>query len=130
MPPARPAAAPSVSQTRIGKVTSITGQTLNGASASADTAPATNAISTRLRPQASTIEWAKRVMSRLLRALGGGGACARGRRGIGARATRIARRTDGAHHSGLGARAQLPAAVDLELLDAARVGVEHLELEA
>jgi len=47
-------AAPSTSQTRIGKVMKGTGQTFVGGSASAEEAPARNAIRRRRHPQAST----------------------------------------------------------------------------
>ena len=53
-PPSRPADAPSISQTATGKVTNSTGKALTGASASAETAPATNAIAARRQPQEST----------------------------------------------------------------------------
>src|SRR5262245_8289357 len=50
-----------MSHTRTGKVTNITGQMLNGANASADTAPAANAMAARCQPQASMMVWASRV---------------------------------------------------------------------
>ncbi len=58
----RPAAEPSTSQTSTGKVRNSTGQALIGASASAEAAPATKAMMARRQPEASTIEWARRVM--------------------------------------------------------------------
>ena len=57
----RPAAEPSISQTRIGKVRNGTGHRSSGGSASAVAAPATIAISRRRHPQASMIEWARCV---------------------------------------------------------------------
>src|SRR3954451_3734971 len=50
-PPQRPAPAPSISQTTTGKLTNSTGQALNGAIASADSAPATSAMAARFQPQ-------------------------------------------------------------------------------
>jgi hypothetical protein len=56
MPPKRPAAEPSISQTSTGKVRNGSGQTLKGGRASVVTAPARNAMSARRQPQASMIE--------------------------------------------------------------------------
>src|SRR6478735_7847800 len=57
MPPQRPSPAPSMSQTRTGKVRNRTGHALSGAIAAADKAPAAKAISQRRHPHASTIAW-------------------------------------------------------------------------
>src|SRR5436853_6301053 len=61
MPPQRPAPAPSISHTNNEKVTNITGQRSTGAIARAESAPATKAMAARRQPQASTMEWARRV---------------------------------------------------------------------
>src|SRR5260370_42031469 len=52
MPPHRAAAAPSRSHTSSGNVANITGQTLTGANAKVDAAPAENAISALRQPEA------------------------------------------------------------------------------
>src|ERR1700693_6602647 len=59
MPPHRDAAAPSRSQTSSGKVTNIAGQTLIGANAKVDAAPARKAISALRQPQARMTGWAR-----------------------------------------------------------------------
>jgi hypothetical protein len=51
----RPAPAPSISHTITGKVTNSTGQALNGAIASDDSAPATSAMAARFQPHARMI---------------------------------------------------------------------------
>ena len=53
----RPAAEPSTSQTSTGKVRNSIGQALIGASASAETAPATKAMPARRQPEASMTAW-------------------------------------------------------------------------
>src|SRR6516164_2734452 len=50
-------AMPSIRKTRTGNVKNSTGQTLNGAMARADTAPAVDAIKRRRQPQARTMLW-------------------------------------------------------------------------
>src|SRR6202041_3623669 len=55
-PRARPAPAPSISQTITGNVRNSTGHALNGAMASDDSAPATSAMMARFHPQARMIE--------------------------------------------------------------------------
>src|SRR5665213_3794330 len=54
-PRARPAPAPSISQIITGNVRNNTGHALNGAMASADSAPATSAMAARFHPQARMI---------------------------------------------------------------------------
>src|SRR5262249_20608516 len=60
-PPQRPAAAPSMSQTRIGNVRNGAGHTESGGSARVVKAPAANAIRMRRHPHASMTEWARRA---------------------------------------------------------------------
>src|SRR5437588_1658041 len=60
-PPSRPADAPSISHTATGKVMNSSGKALTGASASADAAPAMNAMAARRHPQESTTACEKRV---------------------------------------------------------------------
>ena len=51
-----------MSQIMTGKVTKGTGHMLLGGKASAEAAPARNAIRMRRHPQASTMVWARRVI--------------------------------------------------------------------
>src|SRR5664279_841506 len=57
MPPARPAPAPSISQTAAGIVRNSIGHALNGAIANAEKAPLRNAKTARFQPQARTISY-------------------------------------------------------------------------